>query len=273
MIDLYGLGFNPLMCVILFFIFCINCLAKPMRACWLKSKTVFYCCPCFNIYLFVCNIIALKNYHSLVIGKPSKLPGHPDYIPSIFCRKKRKKEAMVQPALIPAEQGRKRERDFESVDAANVLVELCKHPRLNSQDSQLLVAHKEQCKKKEEQEKTGPTIQSGTRTVISDEQSIVKEVEGSSLESVTDVSLLQANVLALKCENRQLKRQVELLISRNNQLWDEKKKADHDFSKDYLALKQDNERLKKELESIKMEIKTIRFSSYCLNSTFKTFNY
>ena len=209
-----------------------------------------------------------------MIGKPSKIPGHPDYVPSIFCGKKQKKGTVARAGVGAAEKERKRERDFESVDAANVLVELCKHPRLSNQHSQLPVVHNDQCKEKAEQEMAGTTTQNDAGTAVcGDKQPLVKkEAEESSLELVTDVALLQANVLALQYENKQLKRQVELLIARNNQLWDEKK-ADHDFSKDFLALKLANEELRKELESAKMEIKTARFSSFCLNSSFKTFNY
>ena len=189
---------------------------------------------------------------------------------------------MARASVGAAEKERKRERDFESVDAANVLVELCKHPRLSSRQSQLdsqqshlLMAHSDPCREKVEQEVARTTIQNeaGTAVCVDDKQPLVKkEAEESSLELVTDVALLQANVLALQYENKQLKRQVELLIARNNQLWDEKK-ADNDFSKDFLALKLANEELKKELESAKMEIKTARFSSFCLNSSFKSFNY
>ena len=223
------------------------------------------------IYMYVCNI--LNVLHFVVIGKPSKIPGHPDYVPSIFCGKKQKKVGMARAGALATDKERKRERDFESVDAANVLVELCKHPRLgNQQTSQL--AHFDQCKEEVGQEMAGTTVQSDAETTVcADKQPVVKtEAENSSLELVTDVAHLQANVLALQYENKQLKRQVELLIARNNQLWDEKK-ADHDFSKDFLALKLANEELKKELESAKMEIKTARFSSFCLNSSFKTFNY
>ena len=233
-----------------------------------------------------------------MIGKPSKIPGHPDYIPSIFCGKKQKKGAVGRSGVgATAEKERKRERDFESVDAANVLVELCKHPRLsnhpspslsnqqsqlgnqqcaplNGQQSQLLVPHNNRCEEKLEQETSRTTSENDVGTAVcGDKQPLVKkEAEENSLELVTDVALLQANVLALQYENKQLKRQVELLIARNNQLWDEKK-AEHDFSEDFLALKVANEELKKELESAKMEIKTARFSSFCLNSSFKTFNY